>query len=202
MGRQPVKAVNVVAGQASVQPAAKALGGLGRVLGDVPGDLLGRQLPSLVVVVAGEVVDVELLAPAGVPLRLTAYRRAGHGDSRDRLFEGVLEQLSVERLRWWEQTVQGRPCGRPPPAAVLGQQTRRRHGLGGSSPVLRVRWLGCFVPWLAALLEKSPLPPEEAAQTANGQVPTSRRAVLVVPASLRFIVIPNARQTSRMACIA
>jgi hypothetical protein len=53
-----------------------------------------------------------------------------------------------------------------------------------------------------ALREKSPLPPEEAARTANRQVPTSRRAVLVVAASLRFMVIPDARQASLMACIA
>jgi len=68
--------------------------------------------------------------------------------------------------------------------------------------LLRVRWLGPFVPWLTALLEKSPLPPEEAARTANRQVPTSRRTVLVVAASLRFMVIPDARQASLMACIA
>jgi hypothetical protein len=68
--------------------------------------------------------------------------------------------------------------------------------------MLGVRWLSRFVPWLTALLDESPLPPEKAALTANWQVPTSRRAVLVVPASLRFMVIPDARQTSLMACIA
>jgi hypothetical protein len=69
-------------------------------------------------------------------------------------------------------------------------------------PKLRVRWLVPFVPWPTALLEKSPLPPEEAAVTANRQLPTSRRAVLIVPALLRFMVIPDARQASLMACIA
>jgi hypothetical protein len=46
MGGQLVKAVQVVGvGQAAVQAGAEALGGLGRVLGDVAGHLLGRQLP-------------------------------------------------------------------------------------------------------------------------------------------------------------
>jgi hypothetical protein len=64
MGGQAVEAVQVVGGQAAVQAAAEALGGLGGVLGDVPGDLLSRELPGLVAV-DGDVVDVELLTLAG-----------------------------------------------------------------------------------------------------------------------------------------
>jgi hypothetical protein len=48
MRRQLVKAVQVGGiGEAAVEAAAEALGGLGRVLGDVAGNLLGRQLPGL-----------------------------------------------------------------------------------------------------------------------------------------------------------
>jgi hypothetical protein len=93
-------------------------------------------------------------------------------------------------------------CGSP---CEVSLRTQAHHVAGMDSaefPKLRVRWLVPFVPWPTALLEKSPLPPEEAAVTANRQLPTSRRAVLIVPASLRFMVIPDARQASLMACIA
>jgi hypothetical protein len=84
MGRQPVKHGQVLGvGQAPVQAAAEALGGLGRVLGDVAGDLLGRQLPHLLVCSA-DVADVELLTPAGIPLRPAILQgRAWHLDRRD-----------------------------------------------------------------------------------------------------------------------
>jgi hypothetical protein len=55
--------------QAVVEAGAEALGGLGGVLGDVASHLLSAQLPGLVV--AGDVADVELAAPAGIPLRRT-----------------------------------------------------------------------------------------------------------------------------------
>jgi hypothetical protein len=43
MRRQLVEAVEIVSSrQAAVEAAAEALGGLGRVLGDVAGHLLGR----------------------------------------------------------------------------------------------------------------------------------------------------------------
>ena len=61
MGRQPVQVLHVVTSEAPIQTAAEALGGLGRVLGDIPGDLLSRQLPRLAVL-ASDVVDVELRA--------------------------------------------------------------------------------------------------------------------------------------------
>jgi hypothetical protein len=68
MGGQPVQVLQVVGADAAVQAAAEALGGLGRVLGDVAGHLLRAQLPSLVIA-PGDVANVELLAPAGIPIR-------------------------------------------------------------------------------------------------------------------------------------
>src|SRR5829696_4959263 len=49
-----------------------------RVLGDVPGHLLSRQLPGLVAV-GGDVAYVQLLPPAGIPIRSASLLgRAGH----------------------------------------------------------------------------------------------------------------------------
>jgi hypothetical protein len=79
MRGQAVEALQVVDGEAAVQAAAEALGALGRVLGDVAGDLLGRQLLGLAVG-AGDVADVELLAPTGIAPQLVIERRAGHPD--------------------------------------------------------------------------------------------------------------------------
>jgi hypothetical protein len=56
-----IQVVEVIDADAPVQAATEAFGRLGRVLGDVAGDLLRRQLPGLVVVLPGDVVDVELL---------------------------------------------------------------------------------------------------------------------------------------------
>src|SRR5918993_25748 len=67
MGGELVGVAQVVGGGAPVQAAAEALGGLGRVLGDVAGHLLGRQLSRLLV--AGDVAHIELIAPAGIALR-------------------------------------------------------------------------------------------------------------------------------------
>jgi hypothetical protein len=78
MRRQPVEALQVVGiTEPLVEAGAEALGALGGVLGDVAGHLLGAQLPGLVV--AGDVADVELLAPAGEPARPT---RSGPPSSR------------------------------------------------------------------------------------------------------------------------
>jgi hypothetical protein len=85
MGRQVVQVVEVIGADAPVEAGAEALGGLGRVLGDVAGHLLSRQLPGLVAALAGDVVDVELGAPAGIPGRPAINRRAGHPDGRGRL---------------------------------------------------------------------------------------------------------------------
>src|SRR5829696_3018601 len=79
--------------------AAEALGGLGGVLGDVPSDLLGRELARLLTVL-GDVVDIELLPPAGIPAWPVVQGRARHPHGRDRLLEGLLEQVGRERLRW------------------------------------------------------------------------------------------------------
>jgi hypothetical protein len=83
MGRQPVQVLQVISGsQAAVEACAEALGGLGRVLGDVAGHLLGRQLPGLVIA-PGDVAHVELLAPPCIATRLTIDGRTGHPDGRD-----------------------------------------------------------------------------------------------------------------------
>src|SRR5829696_4676868 len=52
------------------------------VLGDVPSDLLGRQLARLLTVL-GDVVNVELLPPAGIPAWPVVQGRARHPHSRD-----------------------------------------------------------------------------------------------------------------------
>jgi hypothetical protein len=112
MGGQLVEVVQVVGAEAAVQAGAEALGGLGGVLGDVAGDLLGAQLPGLILG-AGDVADVELLAPAGIPLRAAGLKgRAGHPHSRDG-HKGLSACHGVHRPR-----VQGQ--GSPP-----GQAFRR-----------------------------------------------------------------------------
>jgi hypothetical protein len=61
MDRQPVQVLQVISdGQAAVEAGAEALGGLGRVLGDVAGHLLRAQLRGLGIT-TGDVTDVELL---------------------------------------------------------------------------------------------------------------------------------------------
>src|SRR5215218_270443 len=92
------------------QARTEALGGLGGVLGDVASHLLSRQLPGLAIV-AGDVAHVELLAPAGIPLRPPIDGRAGHPDGRDRLPEGVLEEGGREWLRWWGQAARAAAGG-------------------------------------------------------------------------------------------
>jgi hypothetical protein len=102
MGRQTVELVQVVGPEAPVQAGPEALGGLGRVLGDVAGHLLSRQLSRLVVG-SGDVADVELLAPADIPIRAVPQGWAGHPDSRDGLPQGILEEGRREAGRWWGQ---------------------------------------------------------------------------------------------------
>jgi hypothetical protein len=85
------------------------------VLGDVAGHLLGRQL-ALLVVVAGDVADVELLTPAGIAARLVIEARTGNADGRDRQAQGLLEQGGRERLGGWGQAAR---------AAALGGRVRR-----------------------------------------------------------------------------
>jgi hypothetical protein len=114
--RQLVQVLQVVGAEATVQVGPEALGGLGRVLGDVPRDLLGRQLAHLAVG-ASDVADVELLAPAGIPLRPTGLNgRAGHPHSRDGQAEGVLEDGGGEALRWGSE---------PGRTAAFGGRVRR-----------------------------------------------------------------------------
>jgi hypothetical protein len=110
MRRQAVQAVQVAGPEAAVQAAAEALGGLGRVLGDVAGHLLGRQLLRLVLA-GGDVADVELLTPPRIPLRTAIDGRAGHPHSRDRLPQRVLEQAGSERLGWWGQAARTAAVG-------------------------------------------------------------------------------------------
>ena len=112
MGQQPVEVVQVVGVEATVEPGAEALSGLGGVLGDVAGHLLGRQLPRLAVAVPGEVADVELLAPTGIPFRPTVLRSwTGHADSRDRLPDSVLEEVRREAGRRWGQAARTATLG-------------------------------------------------------------------------------------------
>jgi hypothetical protein len=104
MRRQLVEPLQIVGAQAPVQAGAEALGGLGRVLGDVAGYLLSRQLPRLVVARC-DVAHVELLAPTGIPVRppiVQGWTR--HPHARDRLAKGILEKGGGERLGWWGQT--------------------------------------------------------------------------------------------------
>src|SRR5215211_855207 len=104
MRRQPIQALQVVnVGEASVEAGAEALGGLGCVLGDVAGHLLSRQLPRLVVTLAGDVADVELLAPLGVPPGFAVLAGARHPHSRDGLLQRLLENGGGEALRRWSQ---------------------------------------------------------------------------------------------------
>jgi hypothetical protein len=130
MRRQPVQVVQVVDADAPIQARAEALGGLGGVLGDVPGHLLSREVSRLAVGL-GDVVD-ELLAPAGIPLRPTIRQgRARHPNQRNSLPQSVLEQGGGERLRWWGQAAGAAAVGGPvqaddcvevdrPPALELG----------------------------------------------------------------------------------
>jgi len=60
-----VQVLQVVGTYTAVAAAAEALGGLGGVLGDVTGDLLGREFPRLVAVLPGYVAHVQLLTPPG-----------------------------------------------------------------------------------------------------------------------------------------
>jgi hypothetical protein len=119
MGRELVQVVEVVGGDAAVEARAEALGGLGGVLGDVAGHLLGRQLSGLAAV-SGDVVDVELLAPAGIPLRSAIDGRAGHGHGRRSQGNRLLEQTGGERLR-------GR--GEAGRAAALGGRVQAQDGV-------------------------------------------------------------------------
>jgi hypothetical protein len=90
MRRELVEALQVLGAEAAVGAGSEALGGLGGVLGDIPRDLLGRQLSRLVVA-SGDVADVELLAPAGIARWAVVQRRTRRPDGRDRLLDGVLE---------------------------------------------------------------------------------------------------------------
>src|SRR5512133_905436 len=73
------------------------------VLGDIAGHLLRAQLPGLAIG-AGDVANVELLAPAGIPARPANLQRwAWHADRRDRLSQGLFEQLGREAGRRWGQ---------------------------------------------------------------------------------------------------
>ena len=82
--------------EAPVEAAAEALGRLGRVLGDVAGHLLGRQLPGLFVA-GGDIADVELRAPTGIPIR-PVEGWAGHPDSGHSLAQCLLEEGGGEAL--------------------------------------------------------------------------------------------------------
>jgi hypothetical protein len=64
-----------------------------------------------VIAVLGDVVDVEVRAPAGIALRPTIDRRTGHPNRRDRRLEGVLEQVGIKRLRRWQQAVRAAAGG-------------------------------------------------------------------------------------------
>src|SRR5215216_5441591 len=99
MRGQLVQVLQVVSvGEAAVQAAAEALSGLSGVLGDVASHLLRAQLPGLVIG-SGDVVDVELLTPARIPLWLAVLRgRAGHPDGGDGQPQGVLENGGGEAL--------------------------------------------------------------------------------------------------------
>jgi len=124
MRRKLVEAVQVGGiGEAAVEAAAEALGGLGRVLGDVAGNLLCRQLPGLVV--SRDVAHVELLTPAGIAGRLAIDGRAGDADGRDRLPYGLLEESGRERLGWRGQ------AGRAP---ALGGRVQADHGVEVDRP--------------------------------------------------------------------
>jgi hypothetical protein len=171
MRRQVIQALQVVSGEAVVQAGAEALGGLGRVLGDVAGHLLSRQLPGLVVA-AGDVADVELPAPAGIALRPTIDRRAGHPNRRDRRLDGLLEQVSAEWLRRWQQAVR---------AATRGGRVQADHGVEvDGAPALELGHFGIADPHQPAQLPL--VQPDEAGQGTlegdGGPPPQLRRKAL------------------------
>src|SRR5215211_4309210 len=180
MGRELVEAVQVVGAEAAVQAAAEALGGFGRVLGDVAGHLLSRQLPGPVIP-RGDVADVELLTPAGIPLRPVVQGWAGHPDGRDRRLQGVLEQVGAERLRWWQET------GR---ASAVGRRVQADDGVEVDRPAsLELSHLGIGDPDQTAQL-----PLLEADQSAEGTLdgdggPSPQLGGERVPEHLRLTVV-------------
>jgi hypothetical protein len=56
-------------------------------------------------------LDVELLPPTRIPVRLAVLSGAGRPHGRDRLLEGLLEQIGTERLGWWGQAVRAAAVG-------------------------------------------------------------------------------------------
>jgi hypothetical protein len=100
--RRQLQPPQVVLGQASVQGGGEALGGLGGVLGDLAGHQLSRKLLGLVIT-AGDVAHVELLAPPRIPARSIIEGWAGHPPSGHGLPQGPLEEDSGEGLGWWGQ---------------------------------------------------------------------------------------------------
>jgi hypothetical protein len=181
MRRQTIEVIEVVGAEASVEAGAEALGGLGGVLGDVAGHLLGRQLPRLVVPL-GDVVDVELLPPPGIPARLAVVQGwAGHGDGRDCLLEGVLEQVGAERRWWWGQAAR---------ATTVGGRVQAKDGVEVDRPApLELGHLGIGDPDQLAQLSllEADQPAEGTLQGEGGPSPQLRRQR--VPEHLRPDVV-------------
>jgi hypothetical protein len=107
--RHGLEVVQVVIGVDAAVQADQGLGALGGVLGDIGGDRLGRQLGPIL----GDVADVELLAPAGQPLRLLLDRRIWHGHGDGGQPHGLGQQLGGEPLGWWRHVLRvvSRWCG-------------------------------------------------------------------------------------------
>jgi len=112
-----------------IQGDAHGLGGLGRVLGDVAGHLLGAQLP--LVAGLGDVAHVELLPPAGGQGHglVLVDHGAGHGHGGGDLSDGRLEQLGGEPSRRRHHT------GR---AAAVGGGVQADDGVEVDHPALLV----------------------------------------------------------------
>jgi hypothetical protein len=108
-----------------VEDDTQGLGGLGRVLRDVAGDLLGAQL--LLVASLGDVPDVELLAPAGSQRHALGLidHRAGHSHRGGGPPDSGLEQLGGEP-GWW-----GSDTGR---AAAGGGRVEAKDGVEVDRP--------------------------------------------------------------------
>jgi hypothetical protein len=98
MGGQ-IQLLQLPLGEAVVEGDAQGLGGLGRVLGDVAGDLLGAQL--LVVAGLGDVADVELLASASEQGHTWVIQvRAGHGHGGGGLADGLTRSTGSTTTCW------------------------------------------------------------------------------------------------------
>jgi hypothetical protein len=85
-------------------------------------DLLGQQPLVVLAGIAGEVSDMQLLAPPGQQGHTLVLidRRAGHGDGGGRVLDGLLEQGGAELLGRWQDTGRAAAGGAGPGGSRRG----------------------------------------------------------------------------------